>query len=252
MSLANEWHLKEMQESEEAIIHDPMEKEYLFYKAVQSGNIAYITENLDSNSFRQNAGKGTLSKSPLTNIKYHFVVTTALITRNCVQAGMVQEQAYRLSDFYIQKMDDCKSIDQVCSYHRKMVLDFTTRMLNLQKTNTISKVVSKAIEYIYRNIGNRITIEDLAEEIQVSPSHLSRLFKAEMNTSVSDYIREKKVERAKNLLQFSEYDYIDIASYLSFSSQSHFISVFEKYTGMTPKKYRDTYHRSTWQTSTPD
>ena len=51
---------------------------------------------------------------------------------------------------------------------------------------------------------------------------------------------------AKNLLQYSEYSMIDIANRLSFSSQSHFIQQFREVTGMTPKKYRDTYYMRQW------
>mgnify|MGYP003303072813 CR=1 FL=1 len=51
---------------------------------------------------------GKLSENKLQNIRYHFVVTTAMIARYCVHNGMEQEKAYGLSDFYILKMDKCK------------------------------------------------------------------------------------------------------------------------------------------------
>ncbi len=74
----------------------------------------------------------------------------------------------------------------------------------------------------------------------------SRLFKQETGISVSDYIREKKIEKAQNLLKFCNYSLVEITNYLSFSSQSHFIQLFKDYTGMTPKKYRDIHSASSW------
>lgn len=184
------------------------------------------------------------------SVEYLFykVVTTALITRNCVLAGMVQEQAYRLSDFYIRLMDEAGTPEEVESIHKKMVLDYTNRMLSLQKEGDISNTVSQCIDYIYKNIHDRITVDDLAEHVGVSRSHLSRLFKKELNISISEYIRNRKLDRAKNLLQYSDYSAIEITNYLAFASQSHFIMSFEKYVGMTPKKYRDKFYRSSWQT----
>jgi transcriptional regulator GlxA family with amidase domain len=72
------------------------------------------------------------------------------------------------------------------------------------------------------------------------------VFKQNLGISISDYIREKKIEKATHLLRYSDKPIVDIANYLSFSSQSHFIQIFENYTGLTPKKYRDKYYKSMW------
>lgn len=169
-----------------------------------------------------------------------------MITRHCVEAGMELEQAYRLSDFYILKMDSLSTIDDIAALHDSMVLDFTGKMLLLKKQSIISKSITMCIEYIYNHIHDRITIEDLAAYTDLSPSYLSRLFKKELGISVSEYIREKKIDKAQNLLKYSDFTPVEIANYLSFSSQSHFIQTFEKMVGMTPKKYRDRFYRTSW------
>ena len=110
----------------------------------------------------------------------------------------------------------------------------------------MSKPVTQCIDYIYAHIKERITIERLAEYTELSTSYLSRLFKQETGVSVSDYVREKKIEKAQHLLKFCDYSLIEIANYLSFSSQSHFIQLFKDFTGITPKKYRDLYSSSAW------
>ncbi|MBQ1609260.1 MAG: helix-turn-helix domain-containing protein, partial [Lachnospiraceae bacterium] len=73
------------------------------------------------------------------------------------------------------------------------------------------------------------------------------LFKSELGESASDYIRRLKIDKAKNLLRFSEFTMVEISSYLSFSSQSHFIKVFSEECGMTPKKYREAYYGTHWK-----
>ena len=110
----------------------------------------------------------------------------------------------------------------------------------------LSKPIVLCIDYIYSHIHNRITVKELAEHLNFSESYLSKLFHKEMGLPISQYILNLKIEKAKNLLQYSEYSIIDISNYLSFSSQSHFIQVFQKYTGLTPHKYRTKHFRTDW------
>ncbi|WP_157154282.1 helix-turn-helix domain-containing protein [Brachyspira murdochii] len=46
------------------------------------------------------------------------------------------------------------------------------------------------------------------------------------------------------MLKYSDFSYLEISTYLNFSSQSHFIRVFKKYKNMTPKKYREMFFRT--------
>lgn len=246
MDLRKEWYKNELLEGELAEAHRPMEEEYSFYHAVKTGDLNFIRKNCESGAFANSEGMGILSRDPVMNKKYHFVITVAMITRHCVEGGMELEQAYRLSDFYILKMDSCNTIDEIIALHKNMVLDFTGKMLLLKKKPVISKPITLCIDYIYNHIHERITVNDLANYTELSPSYLSRLFKKELGISISDYIREKKIETAQNLLKYSNYSFIEITNYLAFSSQSHFIQTFEKQVGITPKKFRDRFYRTSW------
>lgn len=251
MGLLQEWYRQETRDSEEERTHRPQNEEISFYQAVSSGDIDAVRKNCEQKRFTESEGVGILSRNPVTNLKYHFVITTAFITRLCVESGMEMEQAFRLSDFYILKLDLLQTTQEVASLHDRMVLDFTGKMRLLRKNAGTSKPVTACIEYIYAHIKERVTIEDLSAHTGLSASYLSRLFKDEVGISVSDYIREKKIEKAQNLLKFCDYSLIEIANYLSFSSQSHFIQVFKKLVGMTPKKYRDIYYCTGWTVSEP-
>jgi len=238
--------MTELEKSEEYLEHRPLEDEYSFYRAVSCGDMDFVQANCQSDTFTKPDGMGILSTNPLTNLKYHFVITVAMITRQCVNAGMELEQAYRLSDFYILKMDSCTSVQAVSQLHHNMALDFTGKMLMLKKSSVISKPVVLCMDFIYSHINTRITVQVLSSYTGLSSSYLSRLFKKELGISISDYIMEKKIEKAENLLKYSEYSLIDIANYLAFSSQSHFIQSFKKAVGLTPSKYRNQYYRASW------
>ena len=239
MSYKDEWILLETADDIDEIEHREPIEEYLFYQAVAEGDIDKVRQNCEQDRFVEEKGVGVLSRDPVMNLKYHFVITTAMITRMCRQKGMEIEQAFRLSDFYIQKLDDITTEKEVHRLHDEMVMDYTEKMRKYLCSDTNSKHINACKEYIYSHIKERITIEDLADVLGVSASYLSRLF-------ISAYIRQQKIDMAKNLLRFSDYSMIDIANRLSFSSQSHFIQQFREVEGITPKKYRDEYYMVQW------
>ena len=241
-----QWYREELQFCDSVIKHRALSEEYSFFEAVKDGNIEFVQKNCQEKAFINPEGMGILSKNSLTNLKYHFVITEALITRYCIDGGMETEQAYRLSDFYILHLDTCQSMKEISELHDVMAHDFTGKMRLLQKNAALSKPIAQCIDYIYAHISSRITVDELASYTGLSPSYLSRLFKQNLGVSISDYIREKKIEKAQNLLRFSDFSYVEIANYLSFSSQSHFIQTFEHYIGMTPKQYRNSKYKSTW------
>lgn len=247
MNLDREWCRSEFIQHEILREHRPLEEEFNYYIAISEGNIDFVTENLATHTFVNPNGMGILSENPLQNIRYHFVITVALVTRYCVEKGMEQEKAYGLSDFYIGKMDKCKTVEEIEAVHKAMSLDFCNKMLLLKKKHILSKPIILCMDYIYSHIHNKITVRELAEYLNLSESYLSKLFCKEIGISISEYIMLQRIEQAKNLLCYSDYKVIDIANYLAFSSQSHFIQTFQKYTGLTPKKYRDKNFRNNWE-----
>ena len=187
MSYQNEWLLFEAEDEFDEIKHREPTEELLFYRAVASGDIKTVKKNCERQRFTECDGVGVLSKNAVTNMKYHFVITTAMITRLCKQNGMEMEQAFRLSDFYIQKLDGIHTVEEVQSLHDEMVMDYTEKMRRYFRDNTYSKHINASKEYIYSHIKERITIEDLADSLGVSARYLTRLFKNEASPRLSDY-----------------------------------------------------------------
>jgi len=247
MNLSRDWYLSEFMDHEDLQMHRQLENELTFYSAIVDGDLEYVKANCNAQTFTDPEGMGKLSENALQNIRYHFVVTAAMIVRYCIHAGMTQEMAYNLSDFYILKMDSCKTIPEISKLHDLMCMDICHQMSIVKSTQILSKPIVLCIDYIYSHIHYRITIAELAEYLKLSESYLSKLFKKEMGIPLSTYITNIKIEKAKNLLQFSDYSIVDIANYLAFSSQSHFIQVFQKQTGLTPHKYRTKNFRTEWE-----
>ena len=111
------WKPIEIDEEREPACHREPGEEFLFYRAVAAGNIDAVQENCARGAFENTEGVGRLSENPVTNMRYHFVVTAALITRFCMEGGMPVEEAFGLSDAYIQKMDRDRKSTRLNSSH---------------------------------------------------------------------------------------------------------------------------------------
>ena len=148
MSYQKEWLLLEANDEVDEIEHRDPSEEYRFYRAVADGDVNAVRHNCELGRFREGEGVGQLSRDPVLNLKYHFVITTAMVTRLCGQHGMELEQAFRLSDFYIQKLDDLHTEDEVCALHDEMVMDYTKKMRKNLRSGTNSKHINASKDYI--------------------------------------------------------------------------------------------------------
>lgn len=246
MNVNQELNMQLFMRQEDNASHVDYSHEFGYYQNIVTGNIEEVRKvisNPINKEMYESAEFGKLSKDKIRNIRYHFVVSTALITRLCVENGLERELAYTLSDIYISKMDEMKTSEDIISLHNDMLMDFTEKMADTP-INTIKSIhITKAIELIYKQRTKKLTVTDIAKQLGMNRSYLSKLFIEETGSSISSFIRTEKLKAASNMLKFSDYSYSDIAEYFGFSGQSHFIKCFKKEFGMTPKQYRDRYSK---------
>lgn len=236
-SLQHEWVYREYVNREDLIIHAAFAPEMDFYNAVATGNEKEVRKYLKED-FLKKEGLGKLSENTLRNGKYHFTITAALVARECIKSGMSIEEAYSMSDFFIQKADNAKSTSEITEIHDEMCIDYTRKMLRLKRSTIYSKPIVDSVNYIYSHLHTKITLENLVNEVHLSPAYLSRLFKSETGQTLSSYIAYQRIETAKRMLEFSNYTPGQIALILAYPSQSYFTECFRKATGVTPKKWR--------------
>lgn len=223
------------------VSHLSYEREMAFFESIKNGDSAEAKRLFKPFNCEE---MGKLSEDSLRNLKYHLIITIAFITRYCIEGGMEMETAYNLSDIYIRSIDKCRTEDEINLLHRELVDDYTQRMQIIRRQNRYPKTVTMCLDYIYDNLHTKITLEKLAEITALSSTYLSKLFHKEVGMTISGYITAKRIEAASNMLKFSDYSCLEISDYLCFSSESHFIQVFRKHTGYTPKCYREQFFRT--------
>lgn len=229
----------EFDNREQLITHLPFDRETAFYRSIQLGEKEAALQLFTPLA---QEGFGRLSDDPLQNLRYHLVITVAFITRACIAGEMAAETAFNLSDLYIRRIDRCRSEEEVHALHRELVEAYADRMAALSRPKH-SRPVRRCIEYIHAHLHEKIAISDLCTASGLSRSYLSRLFHQETGRSPVSFIAERKLEAARQMLEYTGQSVSEIAHVLAFSSESHLISSFRRLSGVTPGEYRRRYQR---------
>ena len=220
------------------MIHASLLPEKDFYNSIMLGDISKVRK-LCRDRFHKKEGLGKLAEDDLQNIKYHFVITTAMIARICIEGGMQLSESFSMSDYFILQADQAGSVEEISELHDEMAIAYTTRMREIAGGDTFSRHITMCIDYIMEHLDERIRAEDLCSYTGLSAGYLSRLFKTETGVTVSRFILMKKIETACNMLKHSDYPIMWISNALAFPSQSYFTRIFTKECGVTPKKFRE-------------
>jgi len=106
------------------------------------------------------------------------------------------------------------------------------------KTRLIKPEIAEVITFIEKNYSRNISLTEAADNVEMSASYLSSLFKSETGQSFTDYLNMVRINRAKDILLNSRAKTYEVAEMAGYLDTSYFIRQFKKYTGMKPNDFR--------------
>jgi len=111
--------------------------------------------------------------------------------------------------------------------------------INNRNSSINTDFIDKITVYICENIESQLSLSSVAEAFKISPNYLSKIFKEGSGTNFSDFVVQKKIEKAKELLLADKKITVsDIAKKLGYYSTTYFISLFKENYGITPSMLR--------------
>lgn len=219
--------------------HNTYEFEQMIIDCIEHGNVSKLQNILNVQTSETNFNSGILSSDTLRNKRNLFISMVTLATRASIVGGLDIEQAYQLSDLYIQECEKTLFPNKIDQLSYTMLIDFSTRVSRQQlPINGMSKDIFQCIQYISKHTNEPLKVNDVADHIGKSRSYITRKFQIELGFGISAFIMKCKLEEAKNLLAFTDKSLSEISNYLCFSSQAYFQNVFKKSYGITPLQYR--------------
>lgn len=109
-----------------------------------------------------------------------------------------------------------------------------------EKSQQYRKIIAHAVEYMYSNYNQELTLKHMAGLLHINPSYFCDLFRQETGESFSEYLIRIRVEKAKELLQSRvELRSYEIAELVGYRDAKYFSQVFKKLVGVTPTEFRE-------------
>lgn len=173
----------------------------------------------------------------ISRAKMTFVALINIIHKVAGDTGIDLSMIYtRGKDVYgeLEKFDTIQEI-------KEWLLSLYGRLFRLLRTVYIpvdDEVTGKAVEYIYKNYKQHISLSDAARYIGVNSSYLSRKFKKECGTGFNEYLNKIRIEYAKILMENGYKNIKEIVTEVGFKNYNYFFKVFKDSQGMTPLEYK--------------
>jgi len=195
--------------------------------------IEYLDKAL--NQFFENTGYH--SSTDLKRIKNAIIGSCYLLTHFSIRCQADAELSYNLSDYYITKVDQATSLEQLRELSGKIIISYRN-IVRLSAGQTHSYHINRCLQYISNNLHTSLRVNEICSFMNLSPEYLSMLFKKEMGIGLYRYIEERKCNDASLLLQYTTLSVGNIAETLGYGSIAHFSKSFKHICGKTPSSFR--------------
>lgn len=143
----------------------------------------------------------------------------------------------REDDQFLHKFIDSGSVNDL----KKILYEYLISEMQenaSKKESTHHGVITKAMAFIEENYSNNISLNDVAEAINMSYFYFSRLFKESTGKSFSDYLTEFRIDKSIELMKDDELSIKQISYDIGYNDPNYFSKIFKKLKGITPTDYR--------------
>lgn len=170
-------------------------------------------------------------------LKCFYCALITLLTRVEIEKGVPVSKVFDQQFHFYKYLQEIRDIYTFEVLAKQAIHDFLAHPNNLPKKN-YNPITVCVLNYVENNIYEVITLNDICASLKRDSKYVGRLFYKEIGIHFKDYVHLKKIEKAKHFLLFSNKTINQISEELSFSTQSHFSSIFKKIVGITPYRYQ--------------
>ena len=184
-----------------------------------------------------------VSKSSKDNeqiaLKYYFITLVGIIARHISKEYSATEKALSFNTTCLMLIEQRLTIDNAEKLADELIEFYIYIVAERKSLLLMHHTVNKVVQYIDKEVEVPMSVEGLSEMFDVSTSHLSRIFREHTGITLVEYINIRKVEESQYYLRFSDMKIADVSDRFNFCNQSYFTRIFKKYTGETPRRFRN-------------
>lgn len=181
-------------------------------------------------------------KQVIKIVRSYFVTLSSIVARKLLDNQVPSKKAFAFNvactDMIENNMKDAEFLQFADD-----LIDFYVYFIADRKQPSFKhQTVNKVIMYINDELENDLTVESIANSFHISTSHLSRIFREHVGITLVEYLNVRRVEESQYYLRHTNKSITSISDQFHFCNQSYFTRIFKKYTGVTPKHFRDELH----------
>ncbi|MBC8541999.1 PocR ligand-binding domain-containing protein [Bianquea renquensis] len=205
--------------------------------------LAYITDGNNEDAQRVlNEILGHIlfhSGGNLDVIKVRVLELVIVLSRAVMESGGDVEMIFGWNLRYVNDINQITNFEDLTVWLSSIIRRFGDMVFGFSDVKHVD-IMYKADKYIKQHYMEKLTLEDVASQVYLSPSYFSKIFKEEMGASFNNYLNKVRVDNAKRLLLKDGVNLVDISNMVGYEDQSYFSKVFKKLSGVTPGKFRET------------
>ena len=174
---------------------------------------------------------------PVRNLKNYCIIRNTLLRKAAEDGGVHPIYLDRVSSGFARRIEALSSTVEVEKLMREMFFAYC-RLVKKNSVREYSPPVQRTIVQIDADLAGDLSLKHLAQLQNINASYLSTLFKRETGQTVTDFVNQRRIQLARQLLSTTQLQVQTIARYCGIPDVNYFSKIFKKHTGQTPKEYR--------------
>lgn len=211
--------------------------EKAFLSCIALGNPSLMQRHLKAlDEGRVVFAVGVMSDDPVKQVVSAGIALITLACRTAIDNGLPEHLALRISDAYLQHLNETEDIDEITYLEKSVLIDYCAALQDWRLAEC-SPPVHACCAYVALHLHEPIRLADLARTAGLSPNYLSSLFVKELGMRPIAYVREQKLNYARHILELYDSSVATVSDLLAFPSPSAFARCFRERYGITPARY---------------
>ena len=192
---------------------------------IEQKHVAELKDDVDSNLKRDD-----------------LLIWNAVFAREIIRSGVSKNYLHPVYNKYYETITKCSDL----VFLQTIELDMANTYLELLISDIEVKdnfIVNKMLQFLHMNIESHVSLDDIANHLNITPQYAVSCFKKNMGISLMKYSKKIRIDRSKVLLMTTTKSILDIALTLGFYDQSHFSKTFKALESVSPSEFRNTHYK---------
>ena len=219
-------------------IYRRYELENQFLRTIEKGdaeNVLIAYERMASAGLRDKRYVSAVYQ----DVNVSLAIIRALARKAAENGGASVVEVNEITQSAVQRMQAETSVQRKIQISKNMLVSLAEAVDRARsRLGSYSAPVRKAADTLRHNFSQNLSLEQLADHVGMSPSHLSRTFTKEVGMSISQYVAALRCEEAASMLRSGDTPISEISAYVGYLDNNYFVKVFKKQYGVTPSDYR--------------